>query len=129
VTFPRVLLAEDFPEFMKRLHALLSPVGLDLFSATNGEDAIAYVRELANPLHLLITDLDMPKRSGWHVIEAVRQHRGAALPIIMQTGEASYPWVKVQARELGIVLIDKVDVEHRLVPAVRKALDLEGAPD
>ncbi len=121
---PHVLLAEDFPEFMRRLHALLEPVGVRLASATNGEDAISYVRELANPLHLLITDLDMPKRTGWHVIEAVRKHRGPDLPIIMQTGEASYPWVKVQAHELGIVLIDKVDVPLRLVPAVREALSL-----
>jgi len=126
VTAPHVLLAEDFPEFMKRLLALLEPVGLNLTPATNGEEAIDYLQDLGNPLHLLVTDLDMPKRSGWHVIEALRKHRGAGLPVIMQTGEASYPWVKVQARELGIVLIDKTDVEHRLVPAVREALGLDG---
>jgi CheY-like chemotaxis protein len=119
-----VLLAEDFPEFMERLLGLLTPVGLNIASATNGADAIDYVRDLANPLHLLITDLDMPKRTGWHVIEAVRKHRGDSVPIIMQTGEATYPWVKVQARELGIVLIHKPDIDSLLVPAVRKALAL-----
>jgi CheY-like chemotaxis protein len=121
-----VLLAEDFPEFMQRIVGLLSPIGVTLASATNGADAIDYVRDLANPLHLLVTDLDMPKRTGWHVIEAVRKHRGDAVPIIMQTGEATYPWVKVQAKELGIVLIHKPDIDALLVPAVRKALGLEG---
>lgn len=119
-----ILLAEDFPEFMERLLLLLQPVGLSIARATNGADAIEYVRDVSNPLHLLITDLDMPKRSGWHVIEAVRQHRGPDVPIIMQTGEATYPWVKVQARDLGIVLIHKPEVEALLVPAVRKALGL-----
>ena len=109
---------------MKRLLALLEPVGLNLTPATNGEEAIDYLQDLGNPLHLLVTDLDMPKRTGWHVIEALRKHRGADLPVIMQTGEAGYPWVKVQARELGIVLIDKTDVNEALVPAVRTALGL-----
>ncbi len=122
-----ILLAEDFPEFMERLHGLLSPMALSIASATNGADAIDYVRDLAKPLHLLITDLDMPRRTGWHVIEAVRKHRGEEVPIIMQTGEATYPWVKVQAKELGIVLIHKPDIDALLVPAVRKALGLDGA--
>lgn len=119
-----VLVAEDFPAFMQRLLTLLEPVGLELATAANGADAIAHVSDLTKPLHLLITDLDMPFRTGWHVIEAVRRHRGPQLPIIMQTGEASYPWVKVQARELGITLIDKQDVETHLVGAVRSALGL-----
>ena len=109
---------------MERLLGLLSPIGLNIASATNGADAIDYVRDLANPLHLLITDLDMPKRTGWHVIEEVRKHRGPDVPIIMQTGEATYPWVKVQAKELGIVLIHKPEIDVLLVPAVRQALEL-----
>jgi len=119
-----VLLAEDFPDFMERLLRLLSPIGLDIASATNGAEAIDYVRDLSRPLHLLITDLDMPKRTGWHVIDAVRKHRGGSVPVIMQTGEATYPWVKVQARELGITLIHKPDVDALLVPAVHRALGL-----
>jgi CheY-like chemotaxis protein len=110
---------------MARLLGLLSPIGLRIASAVNGADAIDYVRELSNPLHLLITDLDMPKRTGWHVIDEVRKHRGPDVPIIMQTGEATYPWVKVQARKLGIVLIHKPDVDVLLVPAVHRALGLE----
>jgi CheY-like chemotaxis protein len=121
-----ILLAEDFPDFMERLLLLLSPLGCDITSAANGADAIEYVREASNPLHLLITDLDMPKRTGWHVIEEVRKRRGPDVPIIMQTGEATYPWVKVQARELGIVLIHKPDIDVRLLPAVHKALGEHG---
>ncbi|HXH20605.1 MAG TPA: response regulator [Dehalococcoidia bacterium] len=119
-----MLLAEDFPDFMERLLDLLAPFGLNIAAASNGADAIDYVRDLTNPLHLLITDLDMPKRTGWHVIEAVRKHRGPDVPIIMQTGEATYPWVKVQAKELGIVLIHKPDIDELLIPAVCRALDL-----
>jgi CheY-like chemotaxis protein len=119
------LLAEDFPDFMLRLRILLEAVEVDLACFLNGEDAIAHVRDRDNVLDLVITDLDMPRRNGWQVIEAVRRHRGAELPIIIQTGEASYPWVRTQARELGVVLIDKRDIDRRLVPAVRRALALD----
>jgi CheY-like chemotaxis protein len=123
-----ILLAEDFPQFMQRLIALLEPAGLNIAQATNGADAIDYVCETSKPLHLLITDLDMPRRTGWQVIEAVRRHRSPDLPIIMQTGEASYPWVKVKAHELGIILIDKLEIEVKLLPAVLTALRLDQDP-
>jgi CheY-like chemotaxis protein len=113
---------------MQRLIALLEPAGLNIAQATNGADAIDYVCETSNPLHLLVTDLDMPRRTGWQVIEAVRRHRGPDLPIIMQTGEASYPWVKVKAHELGIILIDKLEIEVKLLPAVLTALRLDQDP-
>ncbi|MCI0890014.1 MAG: hypothetical protein J4O04_04335, partial [Chloroflexi bacterium] len=61
--------------------------------------------------------------TGWDVIEACRRHR-ADLPIIMQTGEARYTYVKRRAQEFGIVLIDKLDVDAQLVLAVRDALGL-----
>jgi CheY-like chemotaxis protein len=109
---------------MARIQALLAPANLDLNCVVNGVEAISFVRNPSNMLDLLITDLDMPKRTGWDVINAVRQHRGESVPIIMQTGEATYPWVKDQAKQLGIVLIDKVDIDRLLLPAVKKALSL-----
>jgi CheY-like chemotaxis protein len=121
---PHVLLAEDFPEFMRRLFALLEPLGLNLSAALNGRDAIDHVRDPSRPLDLLITDLDMPFKTGWHVIEAAWEHRGRHLPVIMQTGEASYPWVQERARSLGVPLIDKVDIDARLVATVREVLRL-----
>jgi CheY-like chemotaxis protein len=75
-------------------------------------------------LDLLITDMDMPVHTGWDVIEAAQGHR-PHLPIIMQTGEAKYSYVRRKASEYGVVLIDKRDVPALLVPAVRQALSLD----
>lgn len=121
-----VLVAEDYPDFRARLLALLEPLDLACIPVGNGRQAIEVVQDISRELHLLITDLDMPVRIGWEVIEAARQHRGEALPIIMQTGEAKYSYVRRRADELGIVLIDKLEVGERLVPAVRQALGLDG---
>lgn len=122
---PTVLVAEDYPDFRARLLALLEPLALTCIPVANGREAMEVLRDLSQELHLLITDLDMPVYTGWEVIESARQHRDQGLPIIMQTGEAKYTYVRRRAEEFGIVLIDKLDVDERLVPAVRLALGLD----
>ena len=119
-----VLIAEDYPEFRARILALMEPLALTCIAVANGREAIEVLRDRGQELHLLITDMDMPVHTGWEVIAAAREHRGEALPIIMQTGEGKYRYVRRRAEELGIVLIDKPDVDALLVPAVCDALDL-----
>ena len=119
-----VLVAEDYSDFRARILALLQPLELACVPASNGRQAIEVVQDLSRELHLLITDMDMPVHTGWEVIEAVREHRGLDLPIIMQTGEAKYTYVRRRAAEFGIVLIDKKEIDELLVPAVRQALRL-----
>ena len=121
-----VLVAEDYSDFRARILALLEPLELACVPAANGRQAIEVVQDLSRELHLLITDMDMPVHTGWEVIEAVREHRGLDLPIIMQTGEAKYTYVRRRAEEFGIVLIDKKEIDELLVPAVREALGLAG---
>lgn len=117
-----VLVAEDYSDFRARILALLAPFDLACVPASNGRQAIDVLRDLSRELHLLITDMDMPVHTGWEVIEAAREHRGLDLPIIMQTGEAKYTYVRRRAAEFGIVLIDKQEIDELLVPAVRQAL-------
>lgn len=119
-----VLLAEDIAAYRERISAMLGGLALELVGAADGQEAIEYIEDLSRPLHLLITDLDMPRRTGWHVIEALVAQRGADVPVIMQTGEAAYPWVQERAAALGIVLIDKAHVDISLVASVRSALGL-----
>jgi CheY-like chemotaxis protein len=119
-----VLIAEDYPEFRAGILALLEPLALNCVPVSNGKLAIDVLSDPAQELDLLITDMDMPVNTGWDVIEACREHR-PDLPIIMQTGEARYTYVKRRAEEFDIVLIDKVDVDALLAGAVRDALGLK----
>lgn len=121
---PSALIAEDYPDFRARLLVLLQPLALQCIAVSNGRLAIEVVQDLSQALDLVITDMDMPVHTGWEVIEAVRAHREPAPPIIMQTGEAKYTYVRRRAEEFGVVLIDKRDIDHQLLPAVRQALGL-----
>ena len=119
-----VLIAEDYPDFRAGLLTLLEPLELPCIPVANGLRAIEVLQDLSRELHLLITDMDMPVHNGWEVIEAARLHRGEGLPIVMQTGEARYSYVRRRASEFGITLIDKTEVPNLLVPAVQRALGL-----
>jgi CheY-like chemotaxis protein len=118
-----VLIAEDYPDFRARIVGLLEPLALTCLPVANGRLAIEAIQDLSRELHLLVTDMDMPVFTGWEVIDAVREHR-PALPIIMQTGEARYTYVRRKAEQYGIALIDKTDVDTLLAAAVREALQL-----
>ena len=121
---PHVLLAEDIAPYLDRMRNLFKDLDMEFIDALDGQYAIEYIEDLDKPLDLLVTDLDMPRKTGWDVIKSLRSVRGEHVPIIMQTGEAAYPWVKEQAAELGIVLIDKMHVDIRLVAEIRVALKI-----
>jgi CheY-like chemotaxis protein len=118
-----VLIAEDYPDFRARIVGLLEPLALTCVPVANGRLAIEVIRDLSRELHLLVTDMDMPVFTGWDVIDAAREHR-PSLPVIMQTGEARYTYVRRKADQYGIALIDKTDVDSHLPAAVRQALRL-----
>jgi CheY-like chemotaxis protein len=123
VRIHHVLLAEDIPAYLDRIIGLFQHAALRFISAYDGQEAIDYIEDLSHPLDLLVTDMDMPRRTGWHVIESLRELR-PHVPVIMQTGEAAFPWVQEQAADLGIVLIDKIHMDIKLVGAVHEALGL-----
>jgi CheY-like chemotaxis protein len=116
-----ILLAEDSAEWAKRILDLLAPLQAEIVWAPDGRQAIEHLTQNGQALDLLITDLDMPHNTGWDVIESLRGLRGDAVPIIMQTGEADYSYVRAQAGELGIVLIDKEAIRYDLFAAVSGA--------
>ncbi len=124
---PTVLIAEDYTDFRTRILTLLEPLGLSCIPVANGRQAIEVIRDPMQSFDLLVTDMDMPVNTGWEVIEVTREHRGRELPIIIQTGEAKYTYVRRRAAEFEIVLIDKADIDEQLVPAVRQALELDAA--
>ncbi len=118
------LIAEDNIDFRQNIVAMLKPLSVACISAVDGHEAIEVLRDASREVHLLITDMEMPRNDGWDVIRAAREHRGESLPIILQTGQAQVAYVPSRARELDIVLIDKLDLRALLVPAVRSALSI-----
>jgi len=119
---PAVLIAEDGASYRRQIVSLLEPLALPCLAAENGRQAIRVLEDRSRELLLVVTDLDMPDANGWDVVRAAREHRDG-LPIIMQTGQAQFAHVWARARDLGVVLIDKLDVPARLLPVAQELLD------
>ena len=59
-----VLLVEDEEELREVIFTYLSLHGYTVLEAVNGEQALQIAREHGKPIHLLLTDIIMPKVSG-----------------------------------------------------------------
>jgi two-component system, chemotaxis family, chemotaxis protein CheY len=84
----RVLVADDSSTMRKIIIRSLNAIGIpdaDIREAGDGAQAIEIFA--GGEFDLILTDWNMPQRSGLEVIEAIRA-RGSTVPIIMITTEA-----------------------------------------
>ncbi len=79
-----ILIADDEPGIVLGLGDELKAEGFKVFSASNGEEALAAVRK--HKPNLLILDIMLPKLSGIEVCKRLRKE-GARLPILMLTAK------------------------------------------
>jgi two-component system cell cycle response regulator DivK len=81
---PSVLVVEDDPATMKLITYALNNAGYQVIIGYGGEDAIRKVK--AQKPDLVLTDLEMPKVTGYDVIAAVRQDPATRhIPVIAVT--------------------------------------------
>ena len=95
----RILLAEDNPADVYLIEEALREHGVnfEMAVAQDGEQALAMISETANPIDVVLLDLNMPKRGGTEVLEKLK---GASTPVIVLTSSDS-PADRMQAMELG----------------------------
>jgi DNA-binding response OmpR family regulator len=79
----RILIAEDDPLIGSFIEKGLRSAGFSTFLADDGEKAQALC--LTDEFDLMVLDMGLPGREGFHVLQEVRA-RGKTLPIIVLTG-------------------------------------------
>jgi CheY-like chemotaxis protein len=67
----RVLVVEDDPGLLVVLHDALEIAGHEVTTANDGAEALRLYR--ADPPDVIVTDLLMPRRSGFELVSAVRR--------------------------------------------------------
>ena len=70
-----VLLVEDEASVRQASRQFLTRNGYTVLEATDGEDALRVSREHQGPIHLMITDVVMPKMGGPRLAERLAQER------------------------------------------------------
>ena len=120
-----VLVVDDDSEIVETIAVALRSRGMKVSTAFDGNQGIAYA-ETKTP-DLMILDLMMPRRSGFLVLERLRQNSETQMPIIMITGNEGMRHRKY-AELLGVDdYIQKPFTMDRLLQAVSKILDTQQA--
>jgi CheY-like chemotaxis protein len=85
-----VLICDDDEILLSFYKRVIKNAGYDVLTANNGDEAIEILNEM--PVALAVIDLLMPIRSGWEVIEYMRNRETLKnIPVIAVTGLAPSP--------------------------------------
>ena len=115
-----ILVVDDDPEIVETIAATLRGKGHEVSTAHDGNQGVAYA-ETKSP-DLVILDLMMPRRSGFLVLERLRQNSETQMPVIMITGNEGMRHKKY-AELLGVNdYIQKPFTMDRLLESVSNIL-------
>jgi two-component system chemotaxis response regulator CheY len=97
----KILVVDDHKAMRALVTSTLAELGCrDVFECEDGEEALAALRH--RPIHLIISDLNMPKMDGLQLLAAVKQEPAwAKIGFIMLTSRGEIELVK-QAIALGV---------------------------
>jgi class 3 adenylate cyclase/CheY-like chemotaxis protein len=94
----RVLVADDLPQNVRLLEAILCPLGYSVATASSGAEALAKIA--ASPPDIVLLDVVMPDIDGYEVCRRLRADPATSfLPVIMITASGSQE--RIRATESG----------------------------
>jgi CheY-like chemotaxis protein len=117
-----ILLVEDTETLREVIQETLEERGYAVLLAPNGEDALALARAREAPIHLLLTDVVMPKLGGAELAKLLSALRPRMRVLYMSgytNGAISHHGVLGE----GVALLEKPFTAEKLARAVREALD------
>jgi CheY-like chemotaxis protein len=79
----KLLVVEDNPIVREGLEVVLRREGYAVVHASDGEEALSYLRTHSRP-DLIILDMLLPVLDGWHFLEQLRKG-GQDIPVVITT--------------------------------------------
>lgn len=122
----KILIVDDEAYAVKLMRMLLQDMGItQIFSATNGRDALKILGECEDLVNLVLCDWNMPHMDGKTLLRQIRTVNPELL-FVMVTGRATVDSVR-EARDLGVnAYIAKpfspVQLEQKII-AMAKLID------
>lgn len=114
-----ILLVEDAATVRQLLREVLRSAGYVIIEASDGVEALEQLTGYTGPVHLVITDVVMPRMNGRQLMEQVRLLRPDTLFLFM----SGYMSDKVGRQGFDAPFIQKPFLPSDLLRAVRKVLN------
>ncbi len=117
-----VLVAEDEPTVQRLIREVLSSKGYRVLQADDGAEALAVVEKHNAPVHLLITDVVMPRMNGRELVTELRS-RYPQLKVLYISGYIGKASVKIAELGPGTSFLSKPFSAEALARKIRLLLD------
>jgi two-component system nitrogen regulation response regulator NtrX len=118
----RVLIVDDEEDIRSTLGGLLADEGFEVSSASDGEQAIAALRDGSKVADLVLLDITMPGRDGIQILEEMRE-AWPERPVVMMSGYGDIE-TAVRATRLGAFdFLEKPPSIEKLVLTLDHALE------
>jgi two-component system cell cycle sensor histidine kinase/response regulator CckA len=114
-----IVLAEDEALVRNLVQLMLAKEGYILLSASDGQEALELFEVFKDPIHLLITDVRMPRLDGLTLAERVRAQRPDTKIIVMSGGTA----VTIREKNVPDAFLKKPFIPPTLLKCVQRVLE------
>ena len=114
-----ILLCEDNALVRRATKSLLEEGGYVVTAVSDGEEAMAMLRQRDFAFDMVLSDVVMPKKSGYEIAEEVKR-RKPSMPVLLWSG---YPGKGGQVALPSVKLLDKPVEPRVLFQAIRDLLD------
>ena len=120
-----ILLVEDDPQLNQLATSVLSHCGYRVLPAQNPEEGLALCRTHQNQIHLLVTDVVMPKMNGRQLADEVTRIC-PNVRLLFVSGYTSNAIVHYGVLDAGLWFLPKPFALSALIAKVREVLDAPG---
>jgi len=117
-----ILLAENSESLREMAREYMASLGYTVIEADSGEQALQRSKEYEGTIHLLLTDVVMPKMSGRELADRIIGNR-PGIKILFTSGYTDDAIVRHGVLEPGIAFIQKPYRPKALARRVREVLD------
>lgn len=117
-----ILVVEDEPMIRRLIVDTLSSLGYTVLEASNGEEALTRAADISQPIHLLLTDVVMPRMGGRKLADALMASR-PRLAVLYISGYTENAIVHQGELDAHVEFMHKPFTHAALTRRVRDILD------